>query len=84
MAANLITESDANSARQLVERLKRPPAMYKPEGSGSGNFMVRNSMDMVDANGRDSINRVARASALSINFPSGASNSGHHPATTAQ
>ena len=80
MAANLLNE-DANSDRQIVERLKRPPAMYKPEASGS-NFMVRNSMDAVDPAARDSINRFARASPLLVNFPSGASNTSH-PATAA-
>ena len=75
MAANLLND-DANSERQIVERLKKPPAMYRPEMNGSGSFMARNLKDGADAAARDSIDRIARASALSINFPSGASNSG--------
>ena len=48
--------------------------MYNPEATATGSFMARNSIDIGDSAARDKVAQIARTSALSINFPSGASN----------
>ena len=62
------TFHDNRSDRQLVDRIKKPPAMYKPDSS-TGGFMARGSVGGNGDTGRDSMGRVGGTSALSINFP---------------
>lgn len=61
--------NEVQSEFEIVDRLKKPPAMYKPEMNNSGGFMVRSSIE--DAAGRDSMVKIQGSSALSINFPTG-------------
>lgn len=65
----LRNSTEAQSELDIVDRLKKPPAMYKPEMNNSGGFMVRSSIE--DAAGRDSMVKIQGSSALSINFPTG-------------
>ena len=84
MAATINHDNDAQSDRQIVSRLKRPPAMYKPEmTNNSGSFMARSSIGEGDKNMRDSMTRIGGTSALSINFPTNANGGREIPLTTA-